>query len=89
MKDDLLQEFLNPLRTEVESVGEFSLDPTAALEKMARSQLPQPGLWAVKIIQGAVALGVDEVAVVQGDTALQLTLKEAVWFARWIYWKGC
>lgn len=75
MKDDLLQEFLNPLRTEVESVGEFSLDPTAALEKMARSQLPQPGLWAVKIIQGAVALGVDEVEVVQGDTALQLTLK--------------
>ncbi len=75
MKDDLLQEFLTPLRTEVESVGEFSLDPTAALEKMAQSQLPRPGLWAVKLVQGAVALGAQEVEVVQGATALQLTLK--------------
>lgn len=75
MKNQNFEEFLSSLGSEVESVGEFSLDPVAALQKMARSQLPQSGLWAVKIVQGAVALDAHEVEVVQGATALQLTLK--------------
>lgn len=75
MSDKILQEFLSPLQAQVESSGEFSLDPIAALEKMAHSQLPKPGLWAVKCVQAAVAWGTDEVDILQGSTALQITLR--------------
>lgn len=35
--------------------GRFTLDPSRAGERLAVHQLPEPGMWAVKVLQGAVA----------------------------------
>lgn len=44
-----------------ESVGEFTLDPVGAMEKLARYQLADAGHWVVKVIQAGVVLGAREI----------------------------
>lgn len=41
----------------LEGQGSFTLDPEAALEKLARFQLPRPHLYAARLAQAAVAAG--------------------------------
>lgn len=55
-----LREFLSGAAEvgEYESTDEFGLDTLRSRSKLALYQLPEPGLWLVRIVQGAVALGV-------------------------------
>lgn len=41
-----------------DSSDEFTLDTLASSSKLSRHQLPEPGLWLVRLVQGAVALDV-------------------------------
>lgn len=45
----------------MDSVGEFTVNPARALEQMGRFQLTDPGLWVVKLVQAAVALGASRI----------------------------
>ena len=55
MSKQSLQSFLNSLGSSNEPSAEFTIDPRSALEKLSQFQLPESGLWAVKMVQGAVA----------------------------------
>jgi hypothetical protein len=52
-----MDEYLSSLGTPLETESEFTVNTAAALRKMSRFQLPDPALWAVKMVQGAVAAG--------------------------------
>lgn len=43
-----------------DSSGVFSLDESRSLDKLAAHQSERPGLWLVKLLQAAVALGCEE-----------------------------
>lgn len=55
--DHSLENFLDGLGTPVGPTSEFTVNSAGALRKMSRLQLPHPGLWVVKMVQGAVASG--------------------------------
>ena len=48
-----------------DSSGSFSLDEARSLDKLARHQSERPGLWLVKLVQAATALGAEEISVQQ------------------------
>ncbi|MFN8610839.1 MAG: hypothetical protein U0931_25075 [Vulcanimicrobiota bacterium] len=50
---------------EFDSAGQFSLDESRSLDKLAQYQSERPGLWLVKLLQAAVALGAQELKVRQ------------------------
>ncbi len=60
-----LQNLLDQIRQggEVESAGEFTIDQFAAARKLARTQFPTPYLYAVKLVQWAVASGASMVRI--------------------------
>ncbi len=55
MSKQSLESFLESLVSSSEPSAEFTLDPRSALEKLSQFQLPEAGLWVVKMVQGAVA----------------------------------
>jgi hypothetical protein len=57
VKSSPIDQYLSTLGTPQESESEFTVNALAALRKMSRFQLPDPTLWAVKMVQGAVAAG--------------------------------
>lgn len=59
---EALKSFLAEVGGEVESSATFTVDPVSALEKLSGFQLPKEGLWAVKLVQGAVAAGASSIA---------------------------
>jgi hypothetical protein len=48
-----------------DSSGSFSLDESRSLDKLARHQSERPGLWLVKLLQAATALGAEDFGVQQ------------------------
>ncbi|MBS2039580.1 hypothetical protein JST97_31625 [bacterium] len=52
--------------------SQFSLDSLRARTKLARFQLPLPGLWLVKLVQAAVVLKADQVQVRFGNRRLEV-----------------
>ena len=52
--------------------SQFSLDSLRARTKLARFQLPLPGLWLVKLVQAAVALKAEQVQVRFGNRRLEV-----------------
>lgn len=53
------------LEAQFDSSGQFSLDESRSLDKLAQYQSDRPGLWLVKLLQAAVALGASEFRVGQ------------------------
>lgn len=51
----------------------FSLDQAKAVQKLSESQLPEPGLWIVKMVQAAVASGASEVDIKLGRNRVEIT----------------
>lgn len=68
-----LETFLNAHSSEgqLESAGEFTIARDKALAKLAEFQLPFEGAWAIKVLQAAVASGVEKAI------RVDLTTKEA------------
>ncbi|MCA9791244.1 MAG: hypothetical protein KC910_05595 [Candidatus Eremiobacteraeota bacterium] len=60
-----LEDFLRAQRDQgvLESTGQITLDPSRALDKLARHQLQHPGLWLVKMVQAAVSGGASSLSV--------------------------
>ncbi len=59
-----LADFLSQQRAgKRDSIGQFTIDGGRALEKLGRSQLRSPELWAVKIVQAGVSLGCSAISV--------------------------
>lgn len=64
MSSDDLANFLEENRTgKHDSVGEFTIDGKRAQEKLGQSQLHEPGLWVVKLVQAAVNLGCSSISI--------------------------
>jgi hypothetical protein len=62
MVEKSLKRFLASQRTgTLDSVGQFTLSPAEALEKIGRYQLSSRGLWLVKVAQAGVNLGATEI----------------------------
>lgn len=61
MNDHGLEDYLSRLGHRGQARESFTIDLRQALLKMATHQMPTPGLWAVKLVQGAVAAGATRV----------------------------
>ncbi len=50
-----LEKFLSQQKEagSLDSSGQITLDPSRALEKLVQHQLPNPGLWILKLLQAA------------------------------------
>lgn len=73
MSSEELQNYLKQQAgTGAESAGTFTLDPQKALEKLAKYQLPEPGLWVVKLVQAGVCFRVDKIHVTLSRHAVRL-----------------
>lgn len=68
-----------------DSSGSFSLDESRSLDKLARYQSERPGLWLVKLLQAATALGCQEFVVKQesGRTVVRFRARLAVDWTPW------
>jgi hypothetical protein len=64
-KDNSVQEFLSSRSERIDSEGSFTIAPEKALGKMAQFSLPGPHWWAAKVVQAAVAGGLDGEVVVR------------------------
>ena len=62
MNPDSFEAYLESLGYHGQAEGRFTIDPRQALAKLGAFQLPSPGLWAVKLVQGAVAAGASRVS---------------------------
>ncbi len=71
MSKDQLEEFLGDLGHQGQADYGFTIDPARALAQMSRYQMPAPGLWAVKLVQGAVAAGARRVTFTLGRNSLE------------------
>jgi hypothetical protein len=71
-----LEKFLRQQEAEgrTESAGSFSISRRQALEKLASFQLPFEGAWSVKLIQSAVAAGVESAVVRLGRQSNEFCL---------------
>ncbi|MCE7870624.1 hypothetical protein DYH09_09630 [bacterium CPR1] len=69
-----LQNLLDQIRQggEVDSAGEFTIDQFSAARKLARTQFPTPYLYAVKLVQWAVASGASMVRIAIWPGSFQL-----------------
>lgn len=61
MGEDALHSYLDDLRVGEASSAEFTVDTAKALAKLGWQHSIEPGLWAVKWVQGAVAGGARQV----------------------------
>lgn len=67
-QDAVLDAFLNARRSEGRyfDTSSFTIDSVRAMQKLSLHQLPESGLWLVKIVQAAVASGADSVSITFG-----------------------
>lgn len=68
--DSFLKEMIPP--DSVQESLEFSIDSVKAVQKLSESQLPEPALWIVKMVQAAVASGSTGIEVTLGRNRLQM-----------------
>ena len=71
MSQNDVENYLKDLGHSGVAQNEFTMDARAALGKLGRFQLPQPGLWAVKLVQGAVAMGASRVDFKLGRSSIE------------------
>lgn len=71
MSKDPLELLLGDLGHRGRAEHRFTIDPARALAQMSRYQMPAPGLWAVKLVQGAVAAGAHRVTFTLGRGSLE------------------
>ena len=74
-----IEEFLSREIHEAQFVssGQFSLDESRSLDKLAQYQSERPGLWLVKLLQAAVALGAEEFRVRQFANTTSVNFRPA------------
>lgn len=74
-----------------DSSGSFTLDEQASLDKLAQFQGERPGLWLVKLLQAAVALGAREFRVRQfvHDTRVTFEPKFPMDWGSWRQGNSC
>ena len=58
---------------ELISTSEFTIDSLKARQKLSENQLPQAGLWLVKLVQAAVALESESASIVFGKRLVEFT----------------
>lgn len=57
---------------EVDSTADFTIDHLKARQKLTENQLPQPGLWLVKLVQAAVAAQADSIQINFGKRKVEV-----------------
>lgn len=74
-----LDAFLSAQRSEGRyfDTSSFTIDSVRALQKLSLHQLPESGLWLVKIVQAAVASGAESVAITFGRRLVRVTFRPA------------
>lgn len=82
-----IEEFLalEVREAQFDSSGVFSLDESKSLDKLAAHQSDRPGLWLVKLLQAAVALGCEEFRVhcLLGKTRVRFQPQRQVPWSDW------
>jgi hypothetical protein len=76
-----LDNFLSVIQSSgtLDSTADFTIDSLKARQKISKSQLPQEGLWLVKLVQSAVSGGADGIDIQFGRRKVDFRFKVEEW----------